>query len=138
VTPSRDGLAIRAREESLILAVRAEVVPRDEPHDAFGGAVVARELGPAASVIEIAREGRVARGETRPHARRERFEENARDTVPEQGVRWFRDIVEEARGDELFVRAELAKDAHGLGRVPIVRAGWAEVSHGLPHTVKHR
>ena len=88
-------------------------------------------------MIEIARERRVTSGETSTHTRRERFEEDARDTVPQQRVRWFRGVVQEPCDDELLVRAELAKDACGLGRVPIIRARWAEIPHGLLHSVKH-
>src|SRR5258706_362031 len=108
----------------------------DQTHDTLRRAVVARELRAATRVVEVARERRVAGGETCPNAWRE-LEKNARDAVPQHGVRGFRGVVQDAGDDELLVRAELPKDARGLGRMAIVRAGRAEVAHGLLHSVEH-
>jgi hypothetical protein len=110
------------REKTLVLAHRTLVMTRDKTHDALGRAIFTRHLRAAARVVEVTRERRTAPGETRAHARSEP-EQHARDAVPEERVRGFRGVVEEARDDELFIRAQLPKDARGLGRMTVVRAG---------------
>src|SRR3989442_497895 len=95
----------------------------------------ARELGAAARVVEVAREHGIPAREPGPYPWRDAREEHARDAVPEERPRRLRSVVEESRGDELVVRAEGAEDARGLVRVPLVRAGGAEVAHRLLEAV---
>src|SRR6266571_1196595 len=57
--------------------------------------------------------------------------------MPQERVRGFRGIVEDAGDHELLVGPELPEDARGLPRMAIVRAGRAEVPDRLLHTVKH-
>jgi hypothetical protein len=57
--------------------------------------------------------------------------------VPQEGVRGFRRVVQHARDDKLLVRAEVAEDPRGLGRMTIVGAPRPEVSHCLLHAVPH-
>ena len=128
---------VGAGEEPLVVRDRSLVMARDQSHDALGGSVGTRQLGTHAGVIEISPERRITGRESPAHAGGEPFEEDARDAVPELRTRRFRDIVEETGDDELLVRTEPAKDAGGLGRMPVVRSGCAEVSHRLVHPVKH-
>ena len=109
---------------------------RDETHDAFGRAILTRDLGAAARVIEVAGERRTAAREAHADARSD-VEEHARDPVPEERVRGFRGVVEETRDDELLIRAQLPKDAGGLRRVAVVGPGGPEVSSGLLDSVEH-
>src|SRR5881392_3281994 len=111
-------------------------MPRDQTHDALGCPVLARELRAPTRMIEIARECRVSGRETVAHVRSE-IEEHACHAVPQERVRGLRGVVEDARHDELFIRAEMPKDPRGLCRVAIVRAGRADVSHRLPYAVAH-
>ena len=112
------------------------MVALDQPHHALRCAVSPRHLRAATGVVEVARERGVASGEARSHARRP-LEKHARDAVPEEGVRRLRRVVQHSGDDELLVRAELPKNSRGLGRMPIVGAGRAEVPDRLLHTVKH-
>ena len=113
------------------------MMSRDETHDALGCAVLPRELRTAARVVEVAPERRVPGSKARPNAGGERLEEHSRDAVPEERVRWFRGVVKDARDDELLVRAKEPEDPRGLGRMPVVRAAWAEEPDRLLHAVKH-
>jgi hypothetical protein len=110
---------------------------RDQSHNALGGAIGTRQLGTPTGVVEISPERRVTGRETPTHAGGEPFEEDTRDAVPEQRTRWFRNIVEEARDDELLIRTQPAKDARGFGGMPVVRSGCSEISHCLLHPVTH-
>jgi len=112
------------------------MMSRDQTHDALGRAILARYFGAAARVVEVPRESRSTAGEACSHARRD-LEQHARDPVPEERVRGFRGVVQESGDDELLVRAQLPKDARGLGGMTVVRAGGAEVSSGLLHSVEH-
>jgi hypothetical protein len=57
--------------------------------------------------------------------------------MPEQRVRGFRGVMQDAGDDELLVRAKLPEDACRLRRMAIVPACRAEIPHRLLHTVEH-
>ena len=112
-------------------------MPRYETDHALGCPVVARELGTAARVIEITRERRVPRSETRAHSRREPLKQNAPDAMPEQRPGWLRSVVEHASDDDLLIGSKIAQDPGGRARVAIVGARRTEIAHGLLHSVEH-
>src|SRR2546423_7166798 len=109
----------------------------DEADDPKGCAAVARELGPAACMVEVTGERRVPSGQLRAHSRR-KAEQHSGDTVPQERVHGFRRVVEDAGDDELLIRTEVPQDARGLGPMAIVCTGRADVSYGLLHAVEHQ
>ena len=109
---------------------------RDQTDDPLGCTVLARDLRTATRMVEVAREGGVTGRQTSADTRSE-IKKNARDAMPEQGVRGLRRVVQDARDNQFFIGTKMPEDARGLGRMAIVRAARADVASRLPNPMEH-
>jgi len=96
----------------------------NQANDPLGRAVVARELGAAARVIEVARERRVSCGQLRAYAWRE-VEQHSSDAMPEKRVRGLGGVVQEAGDDELLI-------APRRRRIRAVSVAWRSSAPAAP------